>query len=113
MTADPSALTWLATALPLQVRLATSWPSPGHGRRTFCETSTAIAANGVVYVNDSGEKALCIVDPGIKVQPGDRVYDEGVAHDAFLRWPDGARFDPANRNPFSAPSALTFTTGSR
>jgi len=39
-----------------------------------------------------GFKALAIVDPGIKVEPGYRVYDEGVARGAFLRWPDGAPF---------------------
>ncbi len=41
----------------------------------------------------SGFKALSIVDPGIKVEEGYRVYDEGVARGAFLRWPDGARFE--------------------
>lgn len=39
-----------------------------------------------------GFKALCIVDPGIKVDPGYRVYDEALARRFFLTWPDGEPF---------------------
>ncbi|MFT3843083.1 MAG: glycoside hydrolase family 31 protein [Myxococcaceae bacterium] len=39
-----------------------------------------------------GFKALTIIDPGIKVDPGYRVYDEGRAGDHFIKWPDGEPF---------------------
>jgi alpha-glucosidase len=35
---------------------------------------------------------VTIVDPGIKVEPGYKEYDEGVAHDYFAKYPNGERF---------------------
>jgi alpha-glucosidase len=36
-----------------------------------------------------GFKAVAIIDPGIKVDPGYAVYDEGLEQDVFLKYPDG------------------------
>lgn len=38
-----------------------------------------------------GFRAVAIIDPGIKVDPGYPVYDEGVEQDVFLKYPDGKR----------------------
>lgn len=43
-------------------------------------------------LHESGFKALSMIDPGIKVDPGYRVYDEGLSKNAFLTWPDGEPF---------------------
>ncbi len=42
-----------------------------------------------------GFKALSMIDPGIKVDPGWRVFDEGLKERVFITWPDG--------EPFSGP----------
>ena len=39
-----------------------------------------------------GFRAVAIIDPGIKVDPGYQVYEEGVAEGHFVQWPDGERF---------------------
>jgi alpha-glucosidase len=39
-----------------------------------------------------GFKALSMIDPGIKVDPGYAVYDEGLRRGAFMTYPDGAPF---------------------
>lgn len=39
-----------------------------------------------------GLRVICIVDPGVKIDPGYEVYDEGLARDAFCRLPDGRLF---------------------
>lgn len=39
-----------------------------------------------------GLRTVCIVDPGVKVDPGYAVHDEGLARDAFCRLPDGSLF---------------------
>jgi alpha-glucosidase len=39
-----------------------------------------------------GFKVVAIVDPGIKVDPGYKVYDSGVAGDHFIKFPDGERY---------------------
>ncbi len=36
-----------------------------------------------------GVRLVTIVDPGIKVDPGYRLHDEGLAKDVFVRYPDG------------------------
>ncbi len=43
-------------------------------------------------LHERGFKALAIIDPGIKVDPGYRVYDEALAEKLFLTWPDGEPF---------------------
>ena len=35
---------------------------------------------------------VTIVDPGIKIEPGYKEYDEGVAHDYFAKYPNGEKF---------------------
>lgn len=42
------------------------------------------------YVHDRKMKTVYMVDPGIKVQDGYFVYDQGVAGDYFVRKPDGS-----------------------
>ena len=39
-----------------------------------------------------GRKVIPILDPGVKRQPGYAVYDDGRAHDAFCRNPQGGEF---------------------
>nr|MBO2492233.1 DUF5110 domain-containing protein [Rhodothermus marinus] len=36
-----------------------------------------------------GVRLVTIVDPGVKVDPGYRLHDEGLAEDVFVRYPDG------------------------
>jgi alpha-glucosidase len=43
-------------------------------------------------LHQQGFKVVCLVDPGVKVDPGYRVYDQGVAQDHFMKYPDGERF---------------------
>ncbi|MBN1428556.1 MAG: DUF4968 domain-containing protein [Anaerolineae bacterium] len=43
-------------------------------------------------LHSQGFKIISIIDPGIKTDPGYRVYREGDASDVFVRFPDGARF---------------------
>jgi alpha-glucosidase len=38
-----------------------------------------------------GFKAVAIIDPGIKVDPGYEVYEDGVQQDVFLKYPNGTR----------------------
>lgn len=46
----------------------------------------------VETIGEAGFKTLTMIDPGIKVDPGYRVYDEGVANGYFVEYPDGTRF---------------------
>nr|MBN1229293.1 DUF5110 domain-containing protein [Anaerolineae bacterium] len=39
-----------------------------------------------------GFKALSMIDPGIKVDPGYHVYDQGIERGAFISYPDGVPF---------------------
>lgn len=39
-----------------------------------------------------GVKTVCIIDPGIKKEPGYWVYDQGVAGDHFIKMPDGTHY---------------------
>ena len=39
-----------------------------------------------------GFRAISIIDPGVKAEPGYRVHDEGLARDAFCRLPNGRLF---------------------
>jgi alpha-glucosidase len=57
------------------------------GFRTFTFDSTLFPdpASLVRELASFGLKTSIIVDPGIKVDPGYRVYDEGIAGDFFLR----------------------------
>ena len=43
-------------------------------------------------LHEQGFKALTMIDPGIKVDPGYHVYDQGVANGYFVKYPDGVRF---------------------
>lgn len=42
-----------------------------------------------------GFKVVTIIDPGIKVEPGYIVHDEGLAENYFLQYPDGRLFQGA------------------
>jgi len=39
-----------------------------------------------------GFKAMAIIDPGIKIDPGYWVFREGIQRDAFICYPDGSRY---------------------
>lgn len=41
------------------------------------------------YVNDNKMKTVYMIDPGIKVEKGYTVYDQGIANDYFIRKADG------------------------
>ena len=43
-------------------------------------------------LREQGFRAISIVDPGVKAEPGYHVHDEGLAHDVFCRLPDGTLF---------------------
>ncbi len=57
-----------------------------HPRR-FPEPRQMLAA-----LHAQGFKALLMVDPGIQVKRGYRVYDEGIAWRRFITYPDGVPF---------------------
>ena len=59
-------------------------------RRRFPDPPAMLRA-----LHEQGFKALSMIDPGIKVDRGYPVYDQGMARDAFLTWPDGV--------PYTAP----------
>jgi alpha-glucosidase len=44
------------------------------------------------YLHGHGFKSVWILDPGVKMEPGYFVYDEGLAGDHFIRQPDGEHF---------------------
>jgi alpha-glucosidase len=44
------------------------------------------------YLHGRGFKSVWILDPGVKMEPGYFVYDEGLAGDHFIRRPDGEHF---------------------
>ena len=44
------------------------------------------------YLHGNGFKSVWILDPGVKLEPGYFVYDEGLEGDHFIRKPDGALF---------------------
>jgi alpha-glucosidase len=39
-----------------------------------------------------GFHLVTIVDPGIKIEPGYKLYDEGVKNDFFIKYPDGKNY---------------------
>lgn len=43
-------------------------------------------------LRESGFRAISILDPGVKVDPGYAVHDEGLKRDVFCKRPDGRRF---------------------
>jgi alpha-glucosidase len=43
-------------------------------------------------LGEQGFRAIAILDPGVKVDPGYHVHDEGLARDAFCRLPGGGLF---------------------
>ncbi|MBX7182443.1 MAG: DUF5110 domain-containing protein [Bacteroidia bacterium] len=43
-------------------------------------------------LKEEGIKTVCIVDPGIKVEPGYDAYEDGIAKDIFVKYPDGIPF---------------------
>ena len=43
-------------------------------------------------MHDQGFRVLTMIDPGIKVDPGYTIYDQGVENDYFIEYPDGVRF---------------------
>jgi alpha-glucosidase len=43
-------------------------------------------------LREEGLRVICILDPGVKFEPGYRVHDEGLARDAFCRLPGGRLF---------------------
>jgi alpha-glucosidase len=43
-------------------------------------------------LREQGFRAICIIDPGVKAEPGYWVHDEGLAQDLFCRLPDGKPF---------------------
>lgn len=43
-------------------------------------------------LREQGFKTVVILDPGIKVEKGYKIYDEGVAKDYFVKYPDGENY---------------------
>jgi alpha-glucosidase len=44
------------------------------------------------YLHENGFKSVWILDPGVKMDPGYFVYDEGLAGEHYIRQPDGQNF---------------------
>jgi alpha-glucosidase len=43
-------------------------------------------------LREQGFRAITIIDPGVKVDPGYPIYDEGLRQDVFCKLPDGTLF---------------------
>lgn len=56
---------------------------------TWDEESFPDPAGLIGDLHDQGFKVVSIVDPGIKVDPGYRVYEDGVKEDVFCALPNG------------------------
>ncbi len=49
---------------------------------------------GLIHdLREQGVKTVVIIDPGVKTDPGYPVYDEGLAADAFVKFPDGRVYE--------------------
>ncbi len=59
---------------------------------TFDEESFPNPSDLNDYLHGKGFKSVWILDPGVKVEPGYPVYDEGLEGDHFIRKPDGELF---------------------
>ncbi len=46
----------------------------------------------IAALHQQGFKVMVIVDPGIKAEHGYWVYEQGVAQDRFIKYPDGTRY---------------------
>jgi len=43
----------------------------------------------VSFLRENGFHVVVMCDPGIKIEPGYQAYDEGIAKNVFLKYPDG------------------------
>lgn len=43
----------------------------------------------ISFLRQNGFHVVVMCDPGIKIEPGYRAYDEGIEKDLFLKYPDG------------------------
>lgn len=61
------------------------------GYRVFTWNKADYGKPGEVVekLKEDGFKAVCIIDPGVKLDPGYEKYDEGIAGDYFAKTPDG------------------------
>jgi alpha-glucosidase len=44
------------------------------------------------HLKEKGFHVVVMCDPGIKVEPGYEAYDDGVAQDVFIKYPDGENY---------------------
>ncbi|MFR8427820.1 MAG: TIM-barrel domain-containing protein [Roseburia inulinivorans] len=56
---------------------------------TWNEKDYGDPAETIQELADEGFKAVCIIDPGVKLDPGYEKYDEGIAGDYFAKTPEG------------------------
>ena len=56
---------------------------------TWNEKDYGDPAGTIQELADEGFKAVCIIDPGVKLDPGYEKYDEGIAGDYFVKTPEG------------------------
>lgn len=56
---------------------------------TWNEKDYGDPAETIQELADDGFKAVCIIDPGVKLDPGYEKYDEGIAGDYFAKTPEG------------------------
>ncbi len=59
---------------------------------TWNPTTFPDPAGLVADLHDQNFRAVAMIDPGIKVDPTYRVCTDGIAHDAFIKLPDGSLF---------------------
>jgi alpha-glucosidase len=44
------------------------------------------------FLKQQGFEVVVMCDPGIKVEPGYKIYDDGVKQDVFIKYPDGENY---------------------
>ena len=61
------------------------------GYRVFTWNEKGFGAPGAIIkeIAEDGFKVVCIIDPGVKLDPGYAKYDEGIANDYFAKTPEG------------------------
>ncbi|MBN8575752.1 MAG: glycoside hydrolase family 31 protein [Cytophagales bacterium] len=47
----------------------------------------------IAHLNQQGFHVVVMCDPGIKVEPGYKTYEDGLAQDVFIKYPDGQNYE--------------------
>gem|GEM_PF-4794043 len=44
------------------------------------------------FLKQEGFHVVVMCDPGIKVEPGYKTYDDGIKENVFIKYPDGENY---------------------